>query len=319
MKVVFLATGEIAIPAFRELLASDYEVLALVTQPDKAVGRRSALQPPAIKVIAEEAGLPVLQPEKVKAPESLQALRELAPEVMVVMAYGQILPQALIEIPSRAIINLHASLLPKYRGASCIQAALVNGDQETGWTVMHVVKALDAGDIISVSKLSITKDETGGSLHDRLAGSAPAALTGALQALAGGTASRRPQKDEESSYAGKLERKDGELDWEESALQLERKIRAYHPWPGTFTTFEDSKGRVKRLKVFPQTRICTQTGSPGTVLPFDGEDGEDGAAALRVSCGEGSIIITEVQAEGSRRMDAAEFLRGVSISRVGAC
>lgn len=314
MKIVFLATGEIAIPAFQALLASEHEVLALVTQPDKAVGRRSALQPPAIKLIAEAAGIPVLQPEKVKAPESLQALSELNPEVMVVMAYGQILPTKLIAIPSRAIINLHASLLPKYRGASCIQAAILRGDSETGWTVMHVVKALDAGDIISVEKLAIAAGETGGALHDRLAELAPKALSGALEELSKGTASRTPQIEEESSYASKLERTDGEVNWREPASSLERLIRAYHPWPGTFTTYQDSKGRRKRLKVFPQTSVSTQSGIPGTVLPFSEEEA---ASGLRIACGEGSLVLSEVQPEGSRRMEAAEFLRGVALTRVG--
>jgi methionyl-tRNA formyltransferase len=226
MKLVVLATGEIALPAFRALLDSEHEVLALVTQPDKAMGRRSALQPPAIKVIAEEVGIPVLQPKKVRASEALDELRTLAPEMMVVMAYGQILPQALIDIPKRAIINLHASLLPKYRGASCIQSALINGDEETGWTVMHVVKALDAGDIIAVEKMPIAEDETGGSLHDRLAEAAPAVLLESLASLEKGEDTRIPQDGDSSSYAPKLERNDGLLDWTQPAEKLERLIRA---------------------------------------------------------------------------------------------
>lgn len=315
MKIVFLATGEIAIPAFRALLDSSHQILALVTQPDKAVGRRSALQPPAIKVIAEAAGIPVLQPERVKTPESLQTLRDLAPEVMVVMAYGQILPQALIDIPSRAIINLHASLLPRYRGASCIQAALLNGDAKTGWTVMHIVKALDAGDIITVHELAIAADETGGTLHDRLADAAPSALLDALGQICDESATRTPQVEEESSYAGKMERGDGELDWSEPASQLERLIRAYAPWPGTFTTFLDTKGRSRRLKVFPNTKVSPKSGTPGTVLPFSEEEG---ATGIRIACGEGSLVLSEVQPEGSRRMDAAEFMRGVSLAHLGA-
>ena len=262
MRVVFLGTGEIAIPTFRALLASEHEVVALVTQPDKPVGRRSEPQPPAIKVAAQENGIAVLQPEKVKAQDALAELSALAPEVIVVMAYGQILPQELIDMPTKAIINLHASLLPKYRGASCIQSAIANGDEETGWTVMHVVKALDAGDIIEVQLLPISREETGESLHDRLAESGPASLTSALTQLEAGTATRLPQEEEKMTYAPKLEREHGRIDWSRPAEELERLIRAYHTWPGTFTTFVDGKGKERRLKVFPQVEVVARSGVP---------------------------------------------------------
>jgi methionyl-tRNA formyltransferase len=317
MKLVVLATGEIALPAFRALLDSEHEVLALVTQPDKAMGRRSALQPPAIKVIAEEVGIPVLQPKKVRASEALDELRTLAPEMMVVMAYGQILPQALIDIPKRAIINLHASLLPKYRGASCIQSALINGDEETGWTVMHVVKALDAGDIIAVEKMPIAEDETGGSLHDRLAEAAPAVLLESLASLEKGEDTRIPQDGDSSSYAPKLERNDGLLDWTQPAEKLERLIRALYPWPGTFTTFQDFKGRSKRLKIFPSVEVSEgseENKLPGSCFRVVSEDGKE---AMHVVCGRGALLISQLQPEGARRMEAAEFLRGVEVSRLG--
>ncbi|MGJ8723504.1 MAG: methionyl-tRNA formyltransferase [Roseibacillus sp.] len=310
MRVVFLGTGEIAIPTFRALLDSDYEVVALVTQPDKPVGRRSEPQPPAIKVIAQEAGIPVLQPEKVRAAEALAELAELEADVMVVMAYGQILPQKLIEMPKKAIINLHASLLPKYRGASCIQAAIQNGDSETGWTVMHVVKALDSGDIIEVQNLPIAADETGETLHDRLAEAGPASLCSGLEKLAGGTAGRTPQDEEKMSYAPKLEREHGRIDWSRPAAELERLVRAYHTWPGTFTTFVDGKGKEKRMKIFPPV-ICSEvTGVAGELIR--GEEGE-----VFVACGTGALQLGEIQPEGSKRMGAADFLRGVSVEKLG--
>lgn len=314
MKNVFLGTGEIAIPSFRALLDSEHEVLALVTQPDKPVGRRSEPQPPAIKVIAQEAGIPVMQPEKVRSRESLAALAELKAEVMVVMAYGQILPQKLIEMPSRAIINLHASLLPKYRGASCIQGALQNGDPETGWTVMHVVKALDAGDVILKDRMVIEEQETAQSLHDRLAEAAPNSLLRALELFVSGEDTRTPQEDRLMTYAPKLEREDGRLDWAVSAEELERTVRAYHTWPGTFTTFLDPKGKSKRLKIFPPVVFDSASGTPGSVLPFSAEEERDG---LRIACGNGSLVLSEVQAEGSRRMTASDFLNGFPVTQLG--
>ena len=307
MRIVFLGTGEIALPTFQALLKSEHEVLALVTQPDKPVGRRSEPQPPAIKVMAQESGIPVMQPEKIKAADSLEALAALQVEVMVVMAYGQILPQKLIEMPSKAIINLHASLLPKYRGASCIQAALANGDAETGWTVMHVVKALDAGDIIEVKPFAIKSDETGEALHDRLAEVGPASLLPALEKLANGTAKRIPQDENLTSYIPKLERQDGLIDWTRPAVELERLIRAYHTWPGTFTTFVDRKGKDKRVKIYPQVTVSQAgNGRPGEISR--GEEGE-----VFVSCGEGSLQLGEIQPEGSKRMPAGDFLRGVEV------
>ena len=310
MKVIFLGTGEISIPTFQALLESEYEVLALVTQPDKPVGRRSKPQPPGIKVLAEAAGVPVHQPEKVKAPEALEALAALKAEVMVVMAYGQILPQKLIDMPSTAIINLHASLLPKYRGASCIQAALLNGDSETGWTVMHVVKALDAGDIIETQLLPISSEETGESLHDRLAAAGPSSLLSALQNLEAGTASRTPQDESLMTYAAKMERGDGCLDWSSSAKELDKKIRAYHTWPGCFTTFQNTKGQTKRLKVFPQVVVREESGEPGSVLKLEEEE------FVMIACGEGSLQLGMVQPEGSKRMEIGEFLRGMPVEKL---
>lgn len=308
MKIVFLGTGEIAIPSFRALLESDYEVVALVTQPDKPVGRRSEPQPPAIKVIAQEAGVTVLQPEKVRTTEALAELETLEADVMVVMAYGQILPQKLIEMPKVAIINLHASLLPKYRGASCIQAALLNGDSETGWTVMHVVKALDAGDIIEKQVLPIAANETGESLHDRLAEAGPASLLSVLAKMEGGTATRTPQDESLMSYAPKLERGDGHLDWTRPAKDLERSIRAYHTWPGTFAIFVDGRGKEKRLKVFPPVTCSEESAEPGSVMECE--------AGLKVACGEGALLLNTVQPEGSKRMSGADFLRGVAVTHL---
>ena len=299
MRLIFIATGEIALPAFRHLLEHGPRPVALVTQPDKPTGRHQALTPPAIKVEAQAAGIPVFQPEKIG--DITAELAALEPEVLVVMAYGQILRKNILNLASKAIINLHASLLPKYRGAACIQAAIDAGDRETGVTAMHVVRELDAGDVILSKLIPVAADETGGSLHDRLAEIAPSVLAETLEKLAAGTAPRVPQDADASSYISKLERDDGRLDWSQDAATLERRIRAYDPWPGTFTLATED-GRAKRLKVFPPVTVIDQDLSPGEISIADGQ--------LVVGCGSGALRLETVQPDGSRKMSAADYLRG---------
>lgn len=299
MRTIFIATGDIALPAFRRLLDSGAPPLALVTQPDKPVGRHQILTPPAVKTEALAAGIPVLQPEKTG--DVAGQLADLEPEVLIVMAYGQILRKNILALPSRAIINLHASLLPKYRGAACIQAAIDAGDSESGVTSMHVVRELDAGDMILAKAIPIAADETGGSLHDRLAGLAAEVLVETLELLAIGNAPRIPQDAALSSYVPKLERNDGRLDWTKPAEALERRIRAYDPWPGTFTEFRET-GKTRRLKVFPPTRVLDTALAPGVVSVEGGR--------LSVGTGVGTLELFTVQPEGGKRMTASEFLHG---------
>ena len=299
MRLVFFGTGEIALPAFAHLIANGPKPLALVTQPDKPVGRHQTPTPPAIKVMALEAGIPVFQPEK--SSDAAADLTDLRPELIVVMAYGQILRKSILTLPSKAIINLHASLLPKFRGAACIQAAIDAGDAETGITAMHVVRELDAGDIILARKIPISPDETGGSLHDKLAALAPEVLAEVLERIADGSAKRIPQRTEDATHVSKLERDDGRLDWTMSAEALERRIRAYDPWPGTFTTTL-ADGRSKRLKVFPPTRVLDQSLTAGGIDIANGR--------LVIGCGEGALELTTVQSEGSRKMSATDYLLG---------
>lgn len=298
MRLVFMVTGEISEPTFADALSGPHDVVGLVTQPDRPVGRKQVLAAPRVKVMAEEAGVPVIQPEVVGQPEALDQIREWAPEVIVVMAYGQILPQKLIDLPERAIINLHASLLPKYRGASCIQAAIRNGDAETGWSVIHVVKKLDAGNVLLREPFAIKDGETGGELHDRLAVAGPSACRAALTMLEAGEVPGEVQEEALQTYAPKLLRDHGLLDWSAPAEELERMIRAYHPWPGTF-----SRLGGKRLKVFPATRCGEGKGEPGQFLgQIDG--------GIEIACGAGSLILGEIQLEGSRRMSSAELAQG---------
>ncbi len=307
-----MGTGDIALPSFLALLESDYEVVGLFTQPDKPVGRKQVMTPPAIKVVAEENGIPVWQPERLRGSDELEVIEELAVDVIVVMAYGQILPTRVIDAPRIACINLHASLLPKYRGASCIQGAIDAGDAETGISVMHVAPALDEGDVILQHRLTIQPDHTGGVVHDILAESAPAALLEGLEKLVKGTAERHVQDSAKSNYAPKLMRDDGKLDWEMSATEIERRVRAYDPWPGTSTTFTEAKGKAqgkqKRLKIFPQIKIePSMTGKPGEVLELSKN-------GLVIACGVQAVRCTNIQPEGSARMTAEQFATGGRIA-----
>lgn len=299
MRLVFMATGDIALPAFRHLLEHGPRPLALVTQPDKPVGRRQMLTPPAIKTEALAAGIPVYQP--VTTDDAAEEIAALDPEIIVVMAYGQILRKNILTLASRAIINLHASLLPRYRGAACIQAAIDAGDSESGITSLHVVRELDAGDVILARSIPIAADETGGSLHDRLADLAVVVLDETLTKLAAGTAPRIPQDPALVSYIPKLERDDGRLDWTMPAAALERRIRAYDPWPGTFTMASEG-GKEKRLKIHPPTRVVDLALAPGEVLLAEG--------ALVVGCGAAALELTSVQPEGGKRMGAGDYVRG---------
>ena len=294
MRVLFIGTGEIGVPVLRWLMDSgEHELIGVVTQPDKPVGREQRIEAPPIKAALGTSNVPVLQPKRIKAEEAVTEIRTLAPEVIVVMAYGQILPRAVLEIPRIACLNLHASLLPRHRGAAPIQAAIVAGDRETGISVMYMDEGLDTGDVLLQQRIDIAPDETGGSLHDRLAEIAPSALSEALAALRDGTAPRIPQDSSTATYAAKLEREDGRLNWEEPASLLERKVRAFNPWPAAFTVLRDDAGRERKLKVF---RAHVESGGVG--------------GALVVPTSDGILAFDEVQLEGKRRMSAAEFLRG---------
>jgi len=296
MRVVFIGTGEIGLPVLNWLRASGkHQLVGVVTQPDKPVGRAQRIEPPPIKAALAGSDLPVLQPKRIRSDDAIAAIKALAPEVIVVMAYGQILPKSVLEIPRVACLNLHASLLPRHRGAAPIQAAIVTGDHETGITVMYMDEGLDTGDMLLQKRIEIAEDETGGSLHDRLAEIAPAALEEALNALGNGTAPRIPQDSSIATYAPKLEREHGRIDWNEPAELIERKIRAFDPWPGAFTLLRDPQGQDRKLKVFRASVTDSCSADPSNLI---------------IPTKSGAIRFEEVQLEGKRRMSAAEFLRG---------
>lgn len=292
MRVLFIGTGEIGVPVLRWLRESrEHELVGIVTQPDKPVGREQQIEPPPVKSALGSGDVPILQPKRIK--NAVEEIRSLTPDVIVVIAYGQILPRAILEIPRVACLNLHASLLPRHRGAAPIQAAIVAGDRETGISVMYMAEGLDTGDVLLQNRIEIASGETGGSLHDRLAEIAPAALEDALRQLQNKTASRLPQDSSAATYAPKLNREDGRIDWNEPAALIERKIRAFDPWPGAFTVLRDENGHERKLKIF-RAHIAVEPAS-GSLL-FPAKDGQ--------------LALEEVQLEGKRRMSGDEFRRG---------
>ena len=296
MRIVFIGTGEIGVPTLRALLNSGHEVVAVVTQPDKPVGREQRIEPPPIKKRIAKTKIPILQPARIKDQQATEKIRGLTPDVIVVVAYGQILPRDVLKIPRLACLNLHASLLPRWRGAAPVQAAIAADDCETGITVMYMDEGLDTGDILLQRNVEILPNDTGGSLHDRLAQTAPEALLESLRLLAAANAPRISQDNTRATYASKLKREDGQIDWSESAEAIERKIRAYNPWPGTFMKVDR-----QNLKIFSAS-VVDLTGQPGEILRSDKD--------LIVATGKGALSLAEVQLEGKRRMSVAEFLRG---------
>jgi methionyl-tRNA formyltransferase len=246
-------------------------------------------------VALSKSNVPILQPARDKKEEAVAEIRALAPDVIVVMAYGHILPRSVLEIPRMACLNLHASLLPRHRGAAPIQAAIVEGDRETGISVMYMDEGLDTGDVLLQKRLEIAADETGGSLHDRLGQIAPNALREALAQLQAGTAPRIPQDPSAATYAPKLEREHGRIDWTDSTALIERKIRAFNPWPGAFTLLREDSGHERKLKVFSASVTDSCSADPGNLV---------------IPAKVGAVKLEEVQLAGKRRMKAAEFLRG---------
>ena len=303
MRVVFMGTGEIGLPAFRWLLAApECAVVAAVTQPDKPAGRKLELRASAIKQLAAECGVPVLQPVRMRAAEAVAEIAALRADVIVVMAYGQILPKAVLDAARLACLNLHASLLPRWRGAAPIQAAIEAGDRTSGITVMYMAEGLDTGDILLARATPIRRRETGGSLHDRLGVIAAEALAEALPLIAGGSAPRFPQDETRANYAPKLTRENGAIIWSATPAEIDRRIRAMNPWPAAHTALPTPEG-PRQIKVFSCIQHRRDAGPAGVVLRAD-------RRGILVGAASGAVLLREVQLEGKRRMTAKEFLRG---------
>ena len=305
MRAVFMGTPDFAVGALDSLVFSGHEVAAVITQPDKPQGRKKVLTPPPVKVRAQEHGLPVYQPMRVREPQCIETLKEIAPDVIVVAAFGQIIPKEILVLPRYGCINIHASLLPKYRGAAPIQWAVIDGEKESGITLMRMDEGLDTGDMIARAVVPITECETGGSLFRKLSEAGAKLLADTLPLLEQGKVCYEPQPAESPTpYARMMTKELGRVDWEKSARELERLVRGLDPWPGVFTYLNG-----RQLKLW-KTRVGDAgTGArPGEILNTSG-------AALAVQTGDGILEILELQLEGKKRMDAGAFLRGCPVQK----
>ena len=298
-----MGTAEIAAPLIRSLHDDPaVDLVAVVSQPDRPKGRKLKLQPTATKLVAEEIGVPVQQPEKCRAPEFLDQLREWAPDVIVVMAYGQILPQALLDIPAHGCLNVHTSILPKYRGAAPIQWAVWNGDPETGVTIMKMDAGMDTGAIVSIERTPIAAEDDAQTVHDRLGEIGARLMQQTLPEYVSGKRQPIPQDESQATHARKITKADGRLDWNKSAPELWNQTRALTPWPGTHCRWSPD-GKESVLKIWKVEPVAGPAVAPGQVMKADRED-------LIVTCGKGCLRILELQKEGGRRLPARDFLAG---------
>ncbi|PKM96045.1 MAG: methionyl-tRNA formyltransferase [Firmicutes bacterium HGW-Firmicutes-1] len=305
MKIIFMGTPDFSVPTLKTLIGSEHELIAVVTQQDKPKGRGNKLSHTPVKEVALEYNIPVFQPKKVREAEFIQLLTELQPDVIVVIAFGQILPKALLEIPKFGCINVHASLLPKYRGAGPIQWSVMNGEKETGLTTMFMDIGLDTGDMLLKEAIEIDKDETGGSLHDKLSILGGPLLIRTLKQLEEGSITRICQDHQAASYAPMLSKELGKINWNNSAIEIERLIRGLNPWPSAYTYYED-----KMLKIWKAELVTVNdnTIKAGTIIDIVKNEG------FIIKCNENALFIKELQLQGKNKMDAASFLRGVTLN-----
>lgn len=299
MRIVFMGTPDFAVPSLQALIDAGHDVCAVYTQPDKPQGRKQILTAPPVKTLALEHDIPVFQPNTLKNEDEQARLRELAPEVIIVVAYGKLLPKAVLDIPPHGCINVHGSLLPRWRGAAPIQWAVIAGDKMAGVTTMQMAEGLDTGDMLLTYETKVGEKETAGELFDRLAQSGAELLTQTLVKL--DEITPRPQDDAQSCYAHMLDKQMAVIDWSKSAHEIDCLIRGLNPWPIALTTLSG-----ERLKVFAAEKAAGN-GEPGTVLEADPKKG------LTVACGEGALGLTEIQLVGGKRMKATDFLRGHAI------
>lgn len=296
MRIVFMGTPDFAVPSLQALIDAGHDVCAVYTQPDKPQGRKQILTAPPVKTLALEHDIPVFQPNTLKNEDEQARLRELAPEVIIVVAYGKLLPKAVLDIPPHGCINVHGSLLPRWRGAAPIQWAVIAGDEMAGVTTMQMAEGLDTGDMLLTYETKVGEKETAGELFDRLAQSGAELLTQTLVKL--DEITPRPQDDAQSCYAHMLDKQMAVIDWSKSAHEIDCLIRGLNPWPIALTTLSG-----ERLKVFAAEK-ANGNGEPGTVLEADPKKG------LTVACGEGALKLIEIQLVGGKRMKATDFLRG---------
>ncbi len=302
LRIVFFGTPEFAVPSLHALLTGRDPLVGVVCQPDKPAGRGQRLTVPPIKEVALAAGVPVLQPDKLGAPECIEALSAWAPELILVAAYGKILPKVILDLPAYGCINVHASLLPRYRGAAPIQWAILRGEERTGVTIMRMNERMDAGDILLQRETRIGADETYGELQTRLAEIGAGALMEAMAQLHAGTLRAQPQDEAAMTLAPMIAKQDAQIDWAQPACDIVRRVRAYNPWPCAFTSLLD-----KRLQIHRAHTVAAATHeAPGTVIAVD--------AGIAVATGNGVAVLDEVQLEGRKRLAATVFIRGAGVT-----
>ena len=300
MKVVYMGTPDFAVGPLEAIIKAGHDVTAVVTQPDKPKGRGKEMAMSPVKECALQYHIPVLTPVKIKAAEAVEELKQYPADIFVVAAFGQILSEEILNMPKYGCINIHASLLPKYRGAAPIQWSIIDGEEETGITIMQMDKGLDTGDILFQKKVAITAEETGESLFDKLALTGAEFVVEALERIEKGDVHPIKQEDEKSSYAKMLSKSVGKIDWTQSAVVIERLIRGLNSWPSAYTTY---KG--KQLKIWSATVEPHEAGEPGTVAKVSKD-------AVYIRTGEGTLALKEIQLEGKKRMTTKEFLLGRS-------
>lgn len=303
MRIIFMGTPEFAVPSLKMLIEEGYEVIAVVTQPDKPKGRGNKLTPPPVKECAQKYGIKVLQPEKVKTPEFADEIAQMKPDLIVTVAYGRILPKTVLDIPPFGCINVHGSLLPKYRGAAPMQWALINGEKVTGITTMYMDVGMDTGDMLLKNELEITPDMTLEELHDSLSELGALTLRETLVKLKNGTLERTPQNNKDATYAPMIEKQIGQIDWSKGAQEINNLIRGTNPWPGAYTTYKGERMRVRKAQ--PLDEACSQA-IPGTILNV-------GKEGIIVATGCGKLRIQELQFDSSRSMSVESYLNGHSI------
>jgi len=304
LRIIFMGTAELSCASLEKLYGDkSFQVAAVVTQPDKPKGRELKLQPSPVKILAEKLKLPVLQPLKARDENFIAELRGLKPDLMVVVAYGQILPQSILDLPQFGCLNVHTSLLPKYRGAAPIQWAIANGDSETGVTIMKMDAGLDTGPVLSARRTPILPADDSQILHDRLAQLGAELLAETIPVYVAGKISPQPQPAAGSTYAAKIKKEDGEIDWNKPAVETWNRLRAFTPWPGAFTFLEsESKPQPQMLKIW-KAEVVEKSGRAGEILSAD-------KTGIAVACGNGALRILELQREGGKRMAAEHFLAG---------
>lgn len=306
IRVTFMGTAELACPSLKALAADgQYQVVQVITQPDRPQGRDLKLQPSPVKATALELGLEVFQPEKVRCAEAQKTIASQKPDIIVVAAYGQILPQSLLDLPRWGCLNVHASLLPKHRGAAPIQWAILNDDAETGVTIMRVDAGLDTGDILTVEKTAILESDNAQTLHDRLAMMGARLLVQTIPNYIAGQIQPRPQSNDQASYARKITKQDGLIDWSLSAHQIWNRVRAFAPWPGAFS-YTDVPAPII-IKIWEAIPVNAPTRSPGEIISAD-------ASGILVACGQQALKLTTIQREGKRRMPSGQFLAGCHLA-----